>query len=73
MIAVRCAEDTRPVPLERLYLDHIGAVLREQHGAVGAGDALREIDDFDAFVRLFITHGLALLGWVLCPGLYSSP
>src|SRR4029434_6699929 len=41
---------------DALDLDDVGAVLRQQHGAVGAGDALAEIDDLQAGKGRVITH-----------------
>ena len=56
--AVARAERARPVALaDALDLDHLGAVLRQQHGAVGAGDALAEIDDLQAGEGRVVAHG----------------
>ena len=55
--AVAHAERARPVALaDALDLDHVGAVLGEQHGAVGAGDALAEVDDLQAGEGRVVAH-----------------
>ena len=55
--AVVDAERARPVALaDALDLDHLGAVLGEQHGAIGAGDALAEIDDLQAGEGRVVAH-----------------
>ncbi len=41
------ADDARVVTVERLDLDDLRALVGQQHGAVGAGQHLREIDDAD--------------------------
>src|SRR6185503_5255984 len=59
MAAVTRAQGARPVAVADAFdLDDLGAVLRQQHGAVGAGDALAEIDDLQAGERRVITHRL---------------
>src|SRR4029453_724812 len=57
--AVARADRARPVAIaDALDLDDVGAVLRQQHGAVGAGDALAEIDDLQAGKGRVIAHRL---------------
>ena len=57
MAAVAHAERARPVALaDALDLDHVGAVLGEQHGAVGSGDPLAEIDDLQAGEGRVVAH-----------------
>lgn len=34
-----------------LYLDHVGAQVRKQHGGGGPGEDAREVDDLDATQR----------------------
>ena len=43
MVAVEGTHRTAPIAIERIDLDHVRAVLRQQHRAVGARDALCEI------------------------------
>ena len=40
-----------------LDLDHIGAVAREMHAAIGAGNALREVENFEAFEGEVVVGG----------------
>ena len=50
VLADALAERAPPVAGGGLDLEHVGAVLREQHGAVGAGNALRKVEDAQAGV-----------------------
>ena len=51
------AERARPVALaDALDLDHLGAVLGQQHGAIGAGDALAQVDDLEAGKGRVVAH-----------------
>ena len=57
LIAVDDAEVARPVAdAGRLDLDDVGAVLREQHRAIGAGDALAHVDHLQAGEWLVVAH-----------------
>ena len=57
MVAVARAERARPVAVaDTPDLDHVGAVLGEQHGAIGAGDALAEVDHLQAGERRVVAH-----------------
>src|SRR5262249_29865087 len=58
-LAVARAEAARPVALaRRLDLDHRGAVLRQQHRAIRAGDALAQIDNLEAGEGCGVAHDL---------------
>ena len=60
--AVAHAQRARPVAVaDALDLDHVGAVLGQQHGAVGPGDALAEIDDLQPGERRVVAHILSSL------------
>ena len=51
------AERARPVALaDPLDLDHLCAVLGQQHGAIGAGNALAQVDDLEAGERRVVAH-----------------
>ena len=57
MALVAHPERARPVAVaQALDLDHVGAVLGEQHGAIGSGDALAEIDDLQPGERRVVAH-----------------
>src|SRR3954453_1867675 len=58
MAGVADAQRARPVAVaQALDLDHVGAVLGEQHGAVRSGDPLAEIDDLEAREGRIVAHG----------------
>ena len=58
LIAVHHAEIARPVAdAGRFHFDDVGAVLREQHGAIGTGDALADVDHLEAGEWLVVAHG----------------
>ena len=50
------AQAARPVALGRLHLDHLGAVQRQQHGAVRRGNALAEVEHAKAAKGEFMAH-----------------
>ena len=55
--AVAGAQGACPVALaDALDLDYLGAVLGQQHGAVGTGDALAEIDHLKPGERRVVAH-----------------
>ena len=55
--AIADAERARPVAFaQALDLDDLGAMLGQQHGAVGPGDALAEVDDLEPGERRVVTH-----------------
>ena len=58
MVAVNLAQDARPVAarLHRLDLDDVRALLRQQHAAIGAGDALAEVDHLQPRERCLVAH-----------------
>src|SRR5689334_18104352 len=59
MAAIAGAERAGPIAVaQALDLDDLGAMLGQQHGAVGAGDALAEIDDLQAGERRLVAHVL---------------
>ena len=61
-LAVAHAERPRPVAVaDPLDLDHVGAVLGEQHGAVGTGDALAEVDHLEPGERRVVAHVVSSL------------
>ena len=58
LVAVDHAEVARPVADAGGFdLDDVGAVLGEEHGAVGAGDALAHVDHLQAGEWLVVAHG----------------
>src|SRR5262249_50733482 len=60
--AIALAGGARPVAVaDALDLDHVGAVLGQQHGAVGTGDALAEVDHLQPGEGRFVAHGLGLM------------
>ena len=49
----------RPAPVAgggRLHLDHVGAVLSQQHPAIGRGDALGHVEHLEPVEGEFVTH-----------------
>src|SRR6185437_12022052 len=55
--AVAHPEGARPVAVaDALDLDHVGAMLGEQHGAIGPGDALAEVDDLQSGEGRVVAH-----------------
>ena len=55
-ITVHLAKRPAPVAVQWLHLDDIGAVLRQQHGSVGPGDALGGIEHFNTVKRFAVGH-----------------
>jgi hypothetical protein len=47
----RLADVAHHVAFRRLDLDHVSALVGQQHGAVGAEDDVGQVDDPDAFER----------------------
>ena len=45
VVGVIGPDDARVIAVKRLDLDHLRALVGQQHGAVGAGQHLREVDD----------------------------
>ena len=61
MAAVADAERACPVAVADAFdLDHLGTLLGQQHGAVGPGNTLAEIDDLEAGEGRVVTHGVRL-------------
>ena len=58
LVAIHHAEIACPVAdAGRLDLDDVGAILCEQHGAIGTGDALAHVDHLQAGEWLVVAHG----------------
>ena len=47
-----------PIPTQRLNLDDLSTVLRQQHAAMGASDALRHVQNFKASEGKVVEHRL---------------
>jgi len=55
--AVARADGAAPVAVGRLELDHVGAVLRQQHPAVRTGQALAQVEHAQSGKREVIVRG----------------
>ena len=72
VVAIAFADLPAPIAGQGFQLDHVGAMARQQHAAMGPGDALRYIQDLQALIRQVFVGQVVSLTHVVSPQLAVS-